>query len=983
MEFLLLGPVQARLVDQPVHLGARKQRLVAAVLALEVNKLVTTQRLMDLIWPEAPPPTARGIVQGHVSRLRITLAGADAKTVSLTSHGAGYCLRCDAGRIDVHRFHTLVQQARGSDDDTSRVALLEQALGLWRGPALADAAPEETRLRLTQALDETRLLALEERLAAQLRLGLHHTIIDELTALAAEHPERHQFTGQLMLALQRTGRVSAALQVYQDAKRLLADELGLDPPDELQRLHLAVLRGEDDGTVPFSEVVASPTPRHPPATLASAEDSDEQVAGLLVPRQLPPDIVDFTGRTAELARVEAVLDKDISGTPVVVAIDGMAGMGKTAFAIHLAHRVAERYPDGQLFVDLHGFAPGVMPISPADTLDGLLRAIGVPTQRIPLHTADREALFRSHLADRRMLVVLDNVLDEEQVRPLLPAAPRCLLLVTSRRRLVGLDQARPITLGAFSADDAVAMFTQIIGEDRLAGESAETIGEVVRSCGRLPLAIRIVASRFRARPAWTLADLAQRLGDERRRLAELSAGQRDVAGAFHLSYCHLDADQRRLFRLLSLHPGADTDGYATAALAHISPACADRLLQDLVDVHLLEEEQADRYRFHDLLKTYAAEIVTAEEPYDTRRLAVTRLLDYYLHTAAMAMDAVAPYEKHRRPHIDPIAAPRQDFASEGEALAWLDAERANLLAVAEYAARHGWPTHTCRISAILWRYLQLRAHSSDALRLHNLALQVARLHEDRINESHALRDLGALYWRLGRYPTALDHFHQALALFREHADKDGEAYALSSLGALCLRSGRHSEAYDYHGKALALFREVGNRSSEAYALNDLGLVCQQSGWEAEAMDYHRQALALFREVGNQAGAGYALIELGVVYHAWSRDDEALDHHREALAIACEVGDRNLEFEALHDLGVTFHATGHLQEALIHQQRALELASRLNQLDDQARIHDALARTYRDLVLLDQARAHWERALALYTQLGVPEAQHIRVTLQAL
>jgi DNA-binding SARP family transcriptional activator len=992
LELRLLGPVQAWIGDRRVDLGVRQQRFVLAVLALEANRVVPTDRLVDLIWGDDPPAKARTAVYAHVSRLR-------AVGVVVRRDDAGYVLECDPALIDAHRFGKLVARATECADDEARLALLDRALGLWRGPALAGAAPEQTRLRLARQLEQARLAAAEARFDALLRLGRHREAVDELGRLAAEHPGQHRFTAQLMLALHRGGRQAEALAVYRDARRWLADELGLDPPPELRRLEQAILVDEP-----------APPPREP------------------APAELPADLQSFIGRGDELAQLGA------GARSGVWVIDGMAGVGKTALAVHAAHLLSPDFPDGQLFVDLRGHSQGLQPVRPVDALGRMLRGLGVSEQQIPPEVDDRAALLRSRLAGRRVLVVLDNAADEAQVRPLLPASAGCLVLITSRRRLTGLDDARPVSLDVLARGDALDLFRAVSGRsDGNEGVENERDGnerdgndtdgngtdgdeqaEIVELCGRLPLAIRIAAARLRARPTWTVAHLAGRLRDERHRLAELDAGQRSVATAFRLSFDQLPARTQQMFRVLGLHPGADFDTYAAAALAGTTVRDAGRDLEELVDVHLLQQRGPGRYAFHDLIRAWAVDRAEREEP--DPRVPVGRLLDHYRQTASVAMDRYAPQERHRRPAVAVSPAPTPELTDAAAATAWLDTELANLVAAAEHAAAGGWTQHACDLAATLFRFLDTRGHYLLAFRLHGSARSWAAELGDPATMGHALINLASACQRLARYPQAIEHYgaavelfhqagdaewqaralhnlsgvaqrrgryaesiahcHRALEVWRSIGDQDGEAHVLHTLSGTYKIIGRYAEAIEYGQRALDLHTRSGNEASQAHALHGLAVTYQRLGRHAEALDHYRRAAALFRATDNPALA-LTLAGLGMIHLHLGEHAEALDNCQRAIELSRSTHDRNAELEARYNLGEVLRAMGRHGAALGQLQAALNLAGELDQPHDLARTHDALARLHDDLGEPRLAGEHREHAVAIFTSLGTPDAEQVR------
>jgi DNA-binding SARP family transcriptional activator/tetratricopeptide (TPR) repeat protein len=999
VEIALLGPVAAHVGGRPANLGARKQRCVLAVLALDPNKPVPTERLIGLTWPQGPPATARGMIHAYVSGLRtiLTNLGIHPESVRLDTEDAGYVLRCNPQCIDVFRFGALVAEARRTGD-VRRVGLLEQALGLWRGPPLTGAVSEEVRIRLCGHLDEARLTAIEDRTDAQLRLDQHDGLIAELYALTSENPTRPRLAGALMRVLHRTGRTADALEHYQGLQQRLREELGLDPPAQLRELHRAILR--DDPSLVASRLPDSATARPP------------------LPRQLPRDLATFTGRGAELAHLLTLPGSDADQDPPlaspVIAISGMAGVGKTALAVHAAHRLAERFPDGQLFLDLHGFSRGRPPMRPHEALDLLLRSLGVGTGLIPPETDARAAMCRSRLFGTHVLILLDNVANEAQVQPLLPASPGCLVMVTSRRRLAGLDDTRPLPLDVFPLPEAVSCFDRITGQDH----APELVAEIVELCGRLPLAIRIASARLRARPAWTATDLAEHLRDHRHRLALLGTGSRSVNAAIDLSYHRLLRDQRRMLRQISLHPGNRIESYAAAALTGTSRQRADRLLGDLVDAHVLQEPVAGRFQFHNLVREYAAQAATRADPKPDRAAALTRLFDYYAETAAAAAATLYPYELRPRPHPPRSGTIRPSVDHPAAAEAWLDAELDNLLVVAAYAASRGWPALPVRLSRTLHRHLHTRANYEQARHLHAQALscaietgdrpgelaarcglgevermqgryrqaaehgqrslEIARAIGDQAGGVRARWSLGLIHCLQGRYHQAAETFHRALPVARSTGDCGAETELLRGLGDIEYLRGRHATATGYFERSLWVARESGHQAAALHTLISLGLVHQTQGRPGPATHCFQQALENAVGTGDRVGELRALLGFGHVHHLRRRYQAASDYYRQSLEIARRIGDRNGQLEASHRLGSTDRASGRPQRALARHQVALDLAGELGQQGDRARAHSAMAYAHHDLGEPELAGRHWRRAAEILTELGVDQVAEISI-----
>lgn len=620
-----------------IRLPRRRERCLLGVLLLEANRVVPVTRLADLLWDDSTPKQTRGAIQGYVSRLRSTLANVSSgHDVELAFTAGGYQLGVDPQAVDACQFRILLERAAASIDPVGRVDLLRTALDLWRGPVLVDAANGWTRDQLCSDLEEQRLAATEEFMAVSLALRREREVLPELTRVANAHPGRERLVGLLMRAFYQCGRRAEALAAYQRTRTFLAEELGLDPGVELRDLHQAILRDE----------LALPAPEG-----GEASGTTSSLVFRVVPRQLPADVSGFTGRVEYLHRLDGLLRAGAdAGSVVSAVIGGTAGVGKTALAVHWAHQVAGKFPDGQLFIDLHGFSTAAPPVEPADALDRMLRALGLRGERIPANMDDRAALWRSTLAGRRVLIVLDNAATPAQVSPLLPGAPGCLVLVTSRRGLAGLEVTLRMSLDMMPLPEAQALFARTAGEDRVASQSQASIVETLELCGRLPLAIRIAAGRLRSHPVWRVADLVERLRDEDHRLAELADESRGVASALDLSYEQCTAEQQRLYRLLGFHPGVEIEPYAMAALAGIGVVAARRGLDQLLDAHLLQETAAGRFVLHDLVRAHAASIAV-EHGIDSPRGAAPgrRLLDFYRFTASIATDVAYPFERRRRP----------------------------------------------------------------------------------------------------------------------------------------------------------------------------------------------------------------------------------------------------------------------------------------------------------------------------------------------
>ncbi len=1007
MEFRLLGPVEVWAAGGCLEMGPPQQRAVLAALAVDAGRPVFRGTLIDRVWSERAPEGAASALYAHINRIRRVLAAAAAgeEPVRLARRSGGYVLEVDPEEVDLHRFRQLALAARDRqrpDDEQAR--LLREALDLWRGEPLADL-PGEWPARMRDSWEEERLDAAVAWAQAELRMGRPDEVIGPVRELVVGQPFKERPIGVLMQALAAAGRGAEALECYAMARSRLIEALGAEPGRELQSVHLAILKSE------------RPEP-----------GSASRSAPLPVPAQLPSDVQGFTGRHDELDELDRLLIEagDKSTAVVISAVAGTAGVGKTALAVRWAHRVRDAFPDGQLYVDLRGYGPD-RPIPAEKALARFLTNLGVAGRDIPLDVDDRAARYRTEINGRRMLVVLDNAASVEQIRPLLPGTPSCSVVVTSRDSLPGLVALHGgcrLDLDLLPLPDAVTLLHKLIGE-RVEAEP-EAAATLATQCARLPLALRVAAELATARPTTPLADLVRELADQAQRLQRLDAGgdpRAAVRVVFSWSYKRLPADAARAFRLAGLHPGSDLDVYAATALTNTTVDGAKRSLEVLARAHLMHLTGPGRYGMHDLLRAYACDLAKSQDSEADRRTALTRLFDYYLAAAATAMDALSPAERRQRPRISPADSPTPSVADPSAALAWLDAERPNLVAVCTHTAAHGWPGHTIRLATTLFRYLDTRAHFPDALSIHTDARNAASQTGDRAAEAYALANLGIVHLRQGRYEQAAEHYREALPLFREAGDRSGEARtlthlglvnwrqgryelaaerhrqaltryretanrvgeanALSNLGLVWWRQGHYEEAAEGHRQALILYRETGRRIGEANALTNLGVVNLRQGRYEQAADDLRQALTLFRETGNRIAEGYALANLGVVNLRQGRYEQAADDLRQALTVFRETGNRDGEAEALNRIGETLHATGQTEQAHAQHAAALTLAAETGDRYQQACAHTGLAHTRHAAGEHGLARQHWQHALTLYTDLGVPDADDVRAHLAAL
>lgn len=684
---------------------------------------------------------------------------------------------------------------------------------------------------------------------------------------------------------------------------------------------------------------------------------------------LPGDLSDFTGRAAETAQLLRDLDRLTSRVVVISAIDGMAGIGKTTLAVHAAHLLAPACPDGQFYLNLHGHTPGREPLEPARALHRLLRLLGVAEERIAEDFEDRSAQWRAELAGRSVVLVLDNAADADQVRPLLPGGSECLTLITSRRRMIDLHEAATLSMDVMPLPDAMTLFNRVAGANRTEGEQS-AVAEAVQLCGLLPLAIRIAAARLRHRPSWTVADLIERLR-EQADLTRAKDGDDQVAIAFEMSYRRLESEQQRVFRLLGLHPGADIDAGATAALTLLPTRRAQSLLEDLLDHHLIQQHTPRRYTFHDLLRGHSREMVRSEASEPDRHTALIRLFDHYGYSSAVAMDLLHPHEYDLRPHPPRPDAPIVDSADCTDpetARTWLDVETPNLVACADLAAEES-PEHATTISGILYRYLDNNARYADALTLHTAALRAADNRHDQAGQLQARLYLGALHWRLGHYPDAIDEYQRALSLARESGDQASEGRALANLGLTYLRIGRYHDAITNNQEAIVIAQKTGNRVAESHFQGNVSRAYHRLGHYPEALEHLDQALILSRETGDLVVQGRTLCNSGVLSMRVGQFREARDQLEQALALTRESGDRVSEVCTLCNLGVLAGKLGDRVQGIDQLEQSLVLAREVGDCSGEGHSLTELGVLYRHMGRYTEAADHHERALALARETG--------------
>ena len=936
----MLGPLELQTERGWTGVGAPKWRTVLAVLLLNPGQVVSTDRLIAEVWPGKPPRTATNLVSVYVHRLRGLIGETEGQI--LVTRAPGYQIMIAPEDLDTQRFAALTAEARNqlSGGDAHRAAeLLSRALTLWRGSALADVPPSALISVEAGRLEESRVEAQVLKMEADLGCGEHARVVPEARRLLADHSIREELWTLLLRALQGSGRQAEALEAYGQAREVIAGELGVDPGAELQHLYQQILAADagheppdarpqattesPDGPPSAASPASPASPVNPVSPASPARAAPASAAPQPLPQlaQLPADIPDFTGRAEHVQDLRDLLAgprrPDSPGAVVVAAVIGAGGLGKTTLAVHTAHLLRKEFPDGQLYINLLGASQH--PAPPSDVLARFLRDLGMNPARIPVEEEERSARYRSLLTDRRVLIVLDDAMDAAQVRPLLPGSASCAVLVTTRGRMPDLAGSRFVDLDVLAPAEARTLFAGIVGADRAEAEP-EATEEVLTACAGLPLALRIAGARLASRGGWNVRTLAGRVSDERGRLDELQVGNLAVRACFEVSFASLSGsgrpgsvDPARVFRLLGVWPGPSIGlAAAVALLGQPDSAVADGL-EVLVDAHLLDSPGPDVYRFHDLLRVYAADRARAQETEQDRRDAIIRLLTWYLHSMEAAARVISP--QHTRVPLDPPPAGVRPlgFATLDEALNWCEAERARLVAAVRLAADSGLHQIAWKLPAAAMSFFYRRSHWTNWVATHQIALASARQVGDRLAEAWMLNNLGMAYGQQ-RIEDSVSCFEQALALYREVGDAQGEARAATNVANAYFVLGRFSEALAAGQRSLGIQRQFGKRYGEGITLDNLGCTYRELAQFDEAIDCLRQALAIFRELGDRDAEAESLSDLGVAYLGQGGMNEAIASLREALTIRRDIGDRHGQARTLHRLGITQQRAGKPGEA---------------------------------------------------------------------
>ncbi|WP_052230352.1 BTAD domain-containing putative transcriptional regulator [Streptomyces sp. CT34] len=909
MKFCLLGTMEVRDAHRVLDAGPRLRRLTLALLLLEANRPVGLDRIVSLLWDAGPPPTARNSVHGHISRLRRLLGGLEG--VHLRTHGDAYELCVDPAEVDAHRFTALTRQAADASaaQDARTVTALREALGLWRGEMLAGIATDEVRAQYGAPWAEARLTAYEQCIDAELRLGRHNRLVPELTALVSDHPTRERFTAQLMIALHRSGRQAEAITVYRQTRQILAREFGLEPGDALRNLATAVLRA-DPG-------LARPAVRDDRAELLPTA-----VRPLVTPRQLPATAPHFTGREGALARLDSLLGGPETG---VAAVSGPAGVGKTALALHWAHRVADEFPDGQLYADLRGCRAREA-LSPSTALARFLRALGAAPEWVPASLDEQAALYRSLVAGQRVLIILDNAHDTDQIRPLLPGSPGCAVVVTSRphlAELVSLHGALPVKLRRFGEQTSLAMLARVAGAERITAEPDQAAA-LARRCAHLPSALRLAGGQLAACPDLTVGQLAARLDGAR----PSSGGESDRSAhplrtAVDNSCAMLQPAARNALLRLRLLPAQDTTAQGAAALWDVTESEALPVLEQLRSWHLVECTSPGRFGVPRPLRAHLHRQAARQPDPAGDHAARGRLLEWYAGHADAAADLLYPGFLRMPSAAGCGAGARVRFDSPDAARAWLEAEADALLAAIVDTARRTPRCCAWRLTDALRGFFWLHGRHTDWHLAARTGLYAAQREGDARAEAVMRHGLGHALRQLGRHAEALEQLKEALRIHRRLSWVAGEAVTLGNLGMLLAEQGRVDEAVACHQRARTLHRRTGAQASESIALNNLGDARRLQGDTRAARHHHQAALRLAHESRCHQSLIQATIGLAAAHLRDGRIADALDGLHDAVTAAHTAGFLPLEARALTVLACAHHAQGTQPQARLYGRQALD------------------------------------------------------------
>lgn len=998
VEFGVLGPITVWSDGQQIAVGGPRQRCVLGALLVHLGREVTVDQLIGYLWANDPPRTARSVIQVQISHLRRILAG------SISTTPGGYTLVVDPDSVDLHRFRRLRDEAAKARPEEG-LELLEQALGCWRGVPFSGIGSEHLDYSVVAPLVEERWSAVLSWATCALELGHNRGVVTRLTPLVSEEPFRERLHYLFITALWRDNERARALAEYEEFRSRLANELGVDPGPELVSLHTRILQedlSKDPGRVPGGGSSTSPEFRY------------------LVRNDLPRDLPDFIGRQESLRDLKEAAFGDDDRAKVCV-ITGSGGEGKTTTAVRFGYEAVKHFPDGQLFIDLYGYTSNKEPLDPSSALGALLRAVGISPEAVPDSLDERSALWRATLRDRKALLILDNAAGFSQVSPLLLPSPGSLTLITTRNDLSGLSGAKLLSLGMFDERSSLEFLEQILGAERVRSEP-EQASEIVRVCGGLPLALRVVSGRMLSRPKWSLAHVAKRLNEQNRKLRELQVEGQSVESAIDLSFQSLSPSQRRIFLLLGLMIGNTIDLAGGAALLDMTVEDADDALQELVGMCLVDEPQGDVYRLHDLIRSFAQERTDLLLGEKEAVAAKGRLADYYLSTAQHAADLFGPRTRSGA-EDEKYAAYRTELMVREDAESWFSLHQENLAEAIEYFASRDNGEHAWRLAETVWRFYALRGEMGLLVSSHERALQISDKQGNQHGRAVTLIGLGVAHYLSGNFSEALNLLSEAHGLLEDIGDRRGIIRSLGNLGMVYERVGRFRESDKAIQGVLDTAIELGDSRLEAFHWGNQAVLKQVLGEHTEAIRCAEKAIARAsvedqdevrahaKRVIGEARASLGHLELafqdlneamelshvlrlvgqriyihnslGLAYRAARCWDEAVRHHTEAITLAEGAGDHSGDAEILTDLGATYAAAGRNEEAVAELERALEMAFSRNERYTQARAMLALGRLPAPSIAVGRARELLQMAERIFAELDLPEMEQAREALRNL
>jgi DNA-binding SARP family transcriptional activator/tetratricopeptide (TPR) repeat protein len=945
ISFRILGPPEIVAAERSrVALAPRYWRVLASML-LRPNMPVPTSALAAEVWGEDPAAQAHGTVRSYISKIGKVLSQAAGSEVRIARQEHGYVLSVDPQAVDLHRFRALRRQAAAvadSGDHQHAALLLREANALWRGPALAGLSGDWiTRMR--DSLEEERRAASVQCIEAELHLGRHAELLGDLHLLSEQYPFDEKIIEYQMTALYRSSRQADALRVYRESRARLTEE-GLQPGHGLAEHHQRILR-HDPG------LAITPAYRRP----GHARQPDT----------LPPGLGDFIGRDEEVQ----LLTSEIGHRPgpLLQVIDGMAGAGKTSLAVHVARHVAGRFPDAALYIDFNAHGPGQPDLSAADALHRLLRMLDVPAERIPATMTGRSTLWRSELAHRRALIVLDDVTGPEKILPIVPAAGDCLIIVTSRRRHADWAGTRPKTLDVLPDEDAITMFTRVAGPDTATDVSE--VARAVRLCGCLPLAIRVTASRLRDGRATGLSNLLDELSDVQADCDPAGEVSERVLSAFEFSYRGLTAAQRRFFRYLGISPCPDTPAYAAMALTGGTLADTVATLGALQGHHLLRQSSPGRFQFHDLVHAFAMARFRQEDTEAERHRAAGRLLDYYLHTAEHASRLLyaAPRQTDLPSHP---AFPEPAMTTPHAARAWLESEWSNILHVAQYAARRERKSHCADLTHTIAEFLDTSGYWHHAASAHMIALQACQDLDDLPRAAQAAFDLSLTNLRIGKHEAALQQARYAAVIYRTLGDRQGHAAAVDRIGVIHRYSARFRDALAHHQEAMDIHRQIGDEHGVARDVGNVGIAYTSLGEYSRAIDYLNQALDIYRRASDRRGEARTLMNICAAQGDQGYHRDALSNCQESLSVFREIGGHRQQISLLlHNMGEIYRYKGEYRKALTEYREALAGYREIGDLQYQSQILCDIGAAYQGLECYSEALVHHEKAEPMASEIG--------------